>query len=444
MDTMTIATASKLLAEGSLSSQELVSQCLDSIEKQNEALNALVSISPTALAEAEALDREAVQQGRRSPLHGIPFIIKENIDVCGLPSTVSSALFKDSAPKTLDSTIAAHLRNAGAVLLGKSNMDELAAHVSGMTSVFGPTVNPFSPEGDGYSPGGSSSGSAASVAAGFSLAAVGTDTGGSVRIPAAWCGLCGLRPTHGLMSSFGVFPRAETLDAVGFFALNVQDMETLFSTLTKSVSSAEVPPSPLREFSVTVPENIFDVSLDQETTDLFNEAVENCKACGMAVTFRRIPWDFALYEKLSNTIRAYEFALHAGQWIFAFPQKELLHPLIVADYERGLSIARAEYLEALAQRKKLQSSLDELFGDSDMLLAPATPCRPLPLSSPLAAFKAARQFMDLGSVTGIPTLVVQNGKTSEGLPSGIQLIGKPWQETLLIQAGLTIEHFRLS
>ena len=438
MDTMTISAASKLLDDGQLSSQELVAHHLAAISARNEELNAVVSVSQTAMDEAEALDKEAREKGRRSALHGIPFIVKENIDVCGLPSTVSSALFKNSAPKTLDSVAVARLRNAGAVVIGKSNMDELAAHVSGITSVFGPTVNPHSPQGAPHSPGGSSSGSAASLAAGLCLGALGTDTGGSVRIPAAWCGLVGLRPTHGLISAFGVFPRAETLDAVGFFANTAQDMDLVFSTMTdRQIPAVEAPT--LNGMRITVAENIFDMPMDEETELRFTSSIEKCKNLGAVVEYRRIPWDFALFENLSNTIRAYEFALQAGQWILPFQQKEQLHPLIVADYERGLSISREDYLNALTKRRQLQGSLDEFFGDSHMLLAPVTPCRPLPLSAPLGDFKLGRRFMDLGSVTGIPALVVPNGHTSEGLPSGIQFIGKPWQEPLLIRAGMTYE-----
>ncbi len=422
--------------EGRVSSRELTGECLAAIERHAD-LNAFITVLPEALEEADRLDKEARQSGRRSPLHGIPFVVKDNVDVRGAPSTVASALFRQSAPKASDAAAIGRLRNAGAVFIGKTNLDELAAHVSGMTSAFGPTVNPYQPEGISYSPGGSSSGTAAAVASGMGLGGIGTDTGGSIRIPAGWCGLCGLRPTQGLISTYGIFPRAETLDTPGFITQNARDMDVVYSAFMDIRCDGKKRLCAKR-MRIVIPASIFDVPMDPEVRESFDAAVETFRHLGFHVERKAVPYDIELYAALANVIRPYEFAHSIGQCL-STAQKNELHPLVRADLESGVAIGTETYIDALRQRWKIRHHLGSVFDGADLLMTPVTPCRPLPLSSPLEAFKRARTYMDLGSIAGLPSLAVSGGVTNAGLPAGIQLTGTPWQEMTLIRAGIAFE-----
>lgn len=188
-----ISEAQAAMRSGKLSSVELVRRCLDRHRRYNGALNATLCLVRGALDQAAQCDADARRGRFQGRLHGIPLVVKDNIDVKGMPTTVASALFAQASPCVRDARAVEKLRGEGAIILAKTNMDEFAAHVSGRTSHWGPSVNPWRME-EGFSPGGSSSGTAAAVAAGFCWGGLGTDTGGSVRLPAAWCGLCGIAP----------------------------------------------------------------------------------------------------------------------------------------------------------------------------------------------------------------------------------------------------------
>ena len=227
---ITITQAAAALRAGELTSAALVRHALEAVRLHDGTLNAMLRVSASALEEAERCDAEAAQGSFRGPLHGIPLVIKDNIDVRGLPTTVASPLFTHAAPAKADAVAVARLRAAGAVIFGKTNLDELAAHVSGRTSCFGPTVNPWHPERR-LSPGGSSSGTAAAVAAGYCPGGLGTDTGGSIRLPAGWCGLYGIRSTQGQSDISGIYPRAASLDTVGAMARSARDIDLLLQIL---------------------------------------------------------------------------------------------------------------------------------------------------------------------------------------------------------------------
>ena len=224
-----IEEAGKKLRARELSCVELVQASLERIAALHPSLNAFLTITAeSALAEAAERDKELTAGGDRGPLHGIPIAIKDCVDVAAVRSTQGSRYFESSIPGT-DAGAVERLRAAGAVLVGKTNMNELAAGTSGKNMRFGDVHNPWS---HAHSPGGSSSGSAVAVAAGMVLAALGTDTGGSIRVPAACTGIVGLRPTFGHVPIEGVFPRAASLDVVGPLARNVRDCGFLLSALT--------------------------------------------------------------------------------------------------------------------------------------------------------------------------------------------------------------------
>ena len=228
---ITITQAAAALRAGELTSAALVRHALEAVRLHDGTLNAMLRVSASALEEAERCDAEAAQGSFRGPLHGIPLVIKDNIDVRGLPTTVASPLFTHAAPAKADAVAVARLRAAGAVIFGKTNLDELAAHVSGRTSCFGPTVNPWHPERR-LSPGGSSSGTATAVAAGYCPGGIGTDTGGSIRQPGSFCGLVAVKPTYGVVSRYGVVAFGSSLDQVGPFARSVEDAALALNALS--------------------------------------------------------------------------------------------------------------------------------------------------------------------------------------------------------------------
>src|ERR1051325_1792948 len=225
---LTITAASNLLRQKKLSPVDLTKACLDRIDLLNPTLNAFITItSENAIADAEIAEREIDQGNWRGPLHGIPIGLKDLIDTAGVKTTCGSALFADRVP-TENAYIVQRLKRAGAVLIGKQNMQEFAYGGTSTSSYFGPVRNPWDPD---RIAGGSSGGSAAAVASGMCFGAIGTDTGGSVREPAAFCGIVGLKPTYGRVSTRGVFPLSTSLDHVGPLCRNVRDTALLLQAI---------------------------------------------------------------------------------------------------------------------------------------------------------------------------------------------------------------------
>src|ERR1051325_5640237 len=228
MTELTIADASDLLRRKQLSPVELTTACLERIEQLNPAINAFITVMhDSALAEAHAAEAEIHAGNWRGPLHGIPIGLKDLIDTAGVKTTCGSALFADRIP-TEDAYIVQLLKSAGAVLIGKQNLQEFAYGGTSTSSYFGPVHNPWNHE---RIAGGSSGGSAAAVATGMCFGAIGTDTGGSVREPAAFCGIVGLKPTYGLVSTRGVFPLSTSLDHVGPLCRTVTDTALLLQAI---------------------------------------------------------------------------------------------------------------------------------------------------------------------------------------------------------------------
>lgn len=441
MEKLTLSIAAGKIRNGSLSCLELAKSCLAEITARDERLNAICHLNGDLLGEAAELDREAARGDLRGPLHGLPLAVKDNIDVRGMPSTVGSPIFRHAPAVTRDSVAVARLRAAGALIIGKANMDELAAHISGITSCHGPAVNPRD-DAVSRSPGGSSSGTAVAVAGGLCLGGLGTDTGGSIRIPACWCGICGLRTTFGHVSSFGVFPRGASLDAVSLLSLDLTDMNLLFRVVAGNAGegSAANPGRPPEETRIAVFSD-FACSVDEpDICANFELVVKRWADLGAKVEERRFP-EAAAPElgQLSNTIRAFEFARDVGPYIEASPHKGEMHPLVLQDYHRGLATGYDEYLAALGKMQQLRARLAGMFEGVDFLLAPVTAIQALPLDAPLSEFAIGRRFMDFGSLAGIPTLVHPTGLDRRNLPLGVQLMGRHYDDFALIAAGLAYE-----
>ena len=438
---ITITQAAAALRAGDLTSAALVRHGLEAIRLHDGTLNAMLHVSASALEDAERCDAEAAQGSFRGPLHGIPLVVKDNIDVRGLPTTVASPLFAHAAPAVADAAAVARLRAAGAVILGKTNMDELAAHVSGRTSFFGPTVNPWHPERR-LSPGGSSSGTAAAVAAGYCPGGLGTDTGGSIRLPAGWCGLCGIRSTQGQSAISGIYPRSASLDTVGAMARSVRDVALLLRIIADPPLRGTLgQPAPSRYLRIGIFPDLVNAKASPEVAEAYADAVARWEEFGAC-----LPVDLPLLDDPAvvdsvGIVRSYEFARDIRKDIEGNPLADRMHPVPLADYRNGQQAAPEAYHAALLHKQALSGQVNAFFTavGVDCLLLPVAFSTAPSIEAPQAAFAAGRSLVNLFSIAGVPTLVVPGELTENGMPLGMQLVGPALSERLLLDAGTAYE-----
>ncbi len=411
--------AAELLRKKSLSPVELTVECLKQIERLNPALNAFITVTnESALAEARRMEEEIQRGEYRGPLHGIPVGLKDLIDTAGVRTTAASALFKDRIP-TADAAVVSRLRACGAVLLGKQNLHEFAYGGSSVVSYFGPVRNARNPE---HIAGGSSGGSAAAVAAGMCFAAIGTDTAGSIREPAALCGVVGLKPTYGRVSARGVIPLSTSLDHLGPITKSVRDAAAVFAAITgggfTSNSSTDI-----RSLRIGVPREFFFDQLDPEV----DAAVENA----LSVLRRLVKEvrEVALSVPADRTLQAAESYAYHAERVEKSPemyQAETLRRILTG---KDVSAERTQELRQELARERL--SIHAIFDDVDVLVTPTTPAvaptvaelleKPeLLRSRELLLLRNTRPF----NVWGLPTVSVPCGLTRAGLPIGLQIAGR--------------------
>lgn len=443
---LTAFACAKALRSRKLSATALVKHCLDAITAHDAKVHAMIYCSPSALKEAEILDAKAADGIFVGPLHGIPLIIKDNIDVQDMPTTAGSAIFAHAAPATADATAVARLRAAGAIILGKSNTDELAAHVSGTTSYFGSSVNPWNIT-QKHCSGGSSSGTGVGVVAGFCCGGLGTDTGGSIRMPSGWSGLCGLRPTHGQVDVGGVYPRAVSMDTVGPMARTVQDLELLFSVFANSAmqhaleAQSQKPNKSVDQLHIGIPTALIEREASKEVLALFKNCVAQWKALGAKCTEVDLP--LIVDQEVADTvttIRCYEFTRDVRDDVEASPCKDKLHPVTLSDYVRGESISEAQYRNALTAMESYTSQFEKTLRDQGLtfMLLPSALFTAPPLPVHPDVIVSGRRLLNLFS-NGVPTLVMPAGYTDENWPIGMQLIAPRMDDPILLAAGMAYE-----
>lgn len=438
---ITITQAAAALRAGELTSAALVRHALEAVRLHDGTLNAMLHVSASALEEAGRCDTEADQGSFRGPLHGIPLVIKDNIDVRGLPTTAASPLFTHADPAEADSVAVARLRAAGAVILGKTNMDELAAHVSGRTSCFGPTVNPWHPERR-LCPGGSSSGTAAAIAAGYCPGGLGTDTGGSIRLPAGWCGLCGIRPTHGQSDVSGIYPRAVSLDTVGAMARSVRDIDLLLQVLADPpLRDALRASSSIRYLRIGVFPDLVRTKASPEAIAAYTEAVSRWEEFGECIPVSLPLLDDPAVVDSVGIIRSYEFARDIRKDIEGNPFVDKMHPVPLTDYKNGRQTAPEAYHAAMRHKQALSAQVNAFFASLqvDFLLLPVAFSTAPPINASQEAFTMGRTLVNLFSIAGVPTLVIPGEVTANGMPLGMQLVGPALSERLLLDAGTVYE-----
>lgn len=422
-----------------MSCTELTRTALERIETLQPRLNAFVTVTAErALERASALDRELRAGSDRGALHGIPFVYKDCFDTAGVRTTVGSRYFERRVPH-LDAAVVERLSAAGVVMVGKANLNEFAAGTSGKNAFFGDVRNPWALE---RSPGGSSSGTAAAVAAGMALAGIGTDAGGSIRLPAACTGLVGLRPTLGRVSTGGVFPRAFAFDAVGPLAQETRDCAVLLQAMADPpvedyLAEIEAGAAGLRIGVVA------DYSLHEVHPQIrlaLEQALGHFSSLGAVVRELRIP---ALAASAASTaffdILLFEFHRILGEIFRACPVPEqVFGPVVCENLRRGMQISEETYRRALGEREALTGAVRAAFLEVDMLLTPAMPMATPRLDAAPELFDRQRRFMTPFSLAGLPALVLPCGAI-DALPLGMQLVGDRLQEKRLFRAARAYE-----
>jgi aspartyl-tRNA(Asn)/glutamyl-tRNA(Gln) amidotransferase subunit A len=423
---------------------------LSRIERLNPTLNAFITTS-AAHARAQAKKAEAELSVRRrrktaadrGPLHGIPISLKDNIHTAGIRTTAGSAVLRDFVPAE-NAPVVTRLLQAGAVILGKTNMHEFAYGVTTNNPHFGPVHNPWDVS---RISGGSSGGSAAALAAGLCYASIGTDTGGSIRIPAALCGVTGLKPTRDLIDARGVIPLSTTLDCVGPMARTVEDTAILFEALASGAKkvkslSRKSSRSNLSKLRLGLPRDFFFDVLSDEVQKLFEDALRSLRHAGAKIVKVSIP-SLLETETAGNRIGWAE-ATHFHQKSGWFPGRSAEYGEDVRwRLEAGTKVSAADYLEALDSREKFIAQLSSTMESSrlDTLVVPT-----VPIAAPLIGEEKTRvgqaehatralllRLNRPANLAGVPAISVPCGFTPAGLPVGLQLIASANAESVLLR-----------
>jgi aspartyl-tRNA(Asn)/glutamyl-tRNA(Gln) amidotransferase subunit A len=446
---LSIAEAARQIERRTLSPVELVQSALDRIDEVEGKLNAFVVVTADQALEAARQAEREIGDGRyRGPLHGIPVGIKDLYDAVGLPTTSSSAVRSEHLP-TEDSACVARLRDAGAVMVGKTHTHEFAYGVLTPT-----TRNPWN---TGHVPGGSSGGSGAAVAAGECLMGMGTDTGGSIRIPASVCGTVGLKPTYGRVSRFGITSLCWSLDHAGPLTRTVRDAALTLQVLAgfdaRDPGSAREPvpdftsdlDAGVRGLTVGVPSNYFFDDVDPEVESAVREAIGVLEAQG--ATLREVEIPFA------EQMMAVEFGV-------LVPEASAYHQEMLREsgdrytddvrvfLDAGETVLATQYIKALRVRTLVQQAFRRAFEGLDALVCPTLPAAAAEVGQETFTFPGGTQTAVIdawvhhsapGNVTGLPALSVPCGFTSAGLPIGLQVIGRPFDEVGVLRVGQAYE-----
>jgi aspartyl-tRNA(Asn)/glutamyl-tRNA(Gln) amidotransferase subunit A len=447
IEPLTLLEAAGALRKRKISSVELTRLALERITRMNPALNAfLIVTGDTARERARALDRELADGIDRGPLHGIPIAHKDCFATKGVRTTDGSKILADRVPDH-DAEVVAQLDRSGAVMLGKTNLHELCYGITSNNPHFGAVHNPWNLE---RIPGGSSGGSAAAVADGMVFAATGTDTGGSIRIPAAFCGVVGLKPTYGRLSRRGVMPLGLTLDHVGPIARTVRDTAACFQAMAAAEPPFLNPPAGVDGLRIGVPENFFFDRLDPEITASIRRAVQTMAGLGARMLEVHLP-DM---ETLNSIGRLVVSAEAASVWKRYLDRpgfgKDAFGEDVFAALERGGLVLATEYLDAQRQRRLLTRRLAKLWTEIDCLLCPATPTTAPRIGDAVIRIGGIEEDVRIGStrlvrpfnVLGWPALAMPCGFSEEGLPIGLQLVAAPGQEETLFRVGAALEDAR--
>ena len=438
---MTIEQFGRRLRARELTAVRVTEECLRRIDADNPRLNAFITVmADEARRQAREADQELAAGNDRGPLHGVPISIKDLLDVRGVPTTAASRV-REGHVAERDAPAIAHLREAGAVFIGKTNLHEFAFGTTSEDSAFGPVRNPHDPT---RSPGGSSGGSAVSVATSMALASIGTDTGGSIRIPAAACGIVGLKAALGEVSIDGVVPLSRTLDHVGPLAQSVTDACLVHHALMGDAAAQPPAPMPIHGLRLAVPRTYFCDLLDDDVRARFEEALERLRTAGAHIDDVEIPHAADIAPVYLHIVLGDAAAYHATA-LEAMPERYTA-PVRIR-LEMGRYVMAEDYVRALAGREQLKREVDAALAQHDALILPT-----LPIPAPTigantvqigAVAEPVRNLMlrltQPFNVTGHPAISMPSGLTPAGLPCAVQLVGRKMQTDALLRVALACE-----
>jgi aspartyl-tRNA(Asn)/glutamyl-tRNA(Gln) amidotransferase subunit A len=433
---LSISEAAELLRQKKISPVDLATACLDRVERLNPVLNAFITVThESAMAQARVAEDE-IQRGEwRGPLHGIPIGLKDLIDTAGVRTTCGSALFADRVP-TEDAAVVQRLKRAGAVLIGKQNLQEFAYGGTSASSHYGAVHNPWNPK---HIAGGSSGGSAAAVAAGMCFGAIGSDTGGSIREPAAFCGIVGLKPTYGRVSTRGVFPLSWSLDHVGPLCRNVRDAALMLEAIagydaldvtcvdwpTEEYSKALSAKTDFRiGVRIGVARQPFFADLDTDIELAINEAIEVIRRMSLAVVEVLLP-------SVPTAVQAPEvYAVHKDYYANS---PELYRPWMRERLAQAAAADTGAYVADRFALERVRRTVNDVFAEVDLLVTPTTPVPPITIKqasnmSPAPAGEVWLRNTRPFNAYGLPTISIPCGFTSAGLPIGLQIAGPRFGE----------------
>jgi len=467
--TSTISTISLALRDGSITSKALVEEALESADEQLH-LNAFISMNADeARAAAAAADQERAEGRVRGPLHGIPVAIKDNLCTRGLRTTCASRFLEGFVPG-YDATVVSRLRDGGAIIFGKTNCDEFAMGSSNENSSFGPVLNP---RDNGRVPGGSSGGSAAVVAAGIVPLSLGSDTGGSVRQPAALCGVVGVKPTYGRVSRNGLVAFGSSLDQVGPFAANVKDAARLLQVIAGGdPMDATCPDQPIEEWTAGLDESDEPVRVGlpvEYTSDLTDEAraalmgpleaMDNVELVEISLPHTRFA--IAAYYVLASAEASANLARFDGirygvrvtepganlQEIYVASRTagfgpEVKRRIMLGTFALSAGYYDAYYGKAQQARAAIQADFEQAFAQVDVIASLTSPTTAFELDArsqdPLAMY-LSDIFTVPSSLAGLPAISVPAGADDQGLPWGLQVLAPHWAEDAMFRFAARIE-----
>ena len=436
---------------GGPSPVDVVDELSARIRRYDPELNVMVAFNSEAVAaEARLREQELAAGADRGPLHGIPVAVKDIIDTAGMPTTCASAAMAGHSAAS-DATVIRRLREAGAIVFGKTNTHEFACGGPSFDLPLPPARNPWNLD---HHPGGSSSGSGAGVAAGFFPLAIGTDTGGSVRHPASACGLVGLKPTYGLVSRHGVFPLAHSLDCIGGLSRTVADAGLLLNAISGcdpcDLSTVAAPWDDCLSESGRGLEGIRigylrhfheeDLEASQEVGAALDAAAEHLRDAGATVTDIRLPVLESFFSVNRVILSCEGFAIHAAM-LRERPQAYgmLARRALLA----GAFLSSEDYIAAQELRKRLVEQVETCFSQVDVLLLASSMEPPSRLDDPVETRRTyTRQARTPFSVTGNPALTIMSGLSTCGLPLSIQLATRNFEEPLLLRTAAAYEAIR--
>jgi aspartyl-tRNA(Asn)/glutamyl-tRNA(Gln) amidotransferase subunit A len=437
----TITDLAPLIASRMVSASDLTEACLSQIARDNGRLNAFISVlADRAREDARRADDE-IRAGRcRGPLHGIPVSLKDLIDLAGAPTTAASRVLEGHVA-TSDATVAARLGAAGAVFLGKCNLHEFAFGTTSEDSAYGPVRNPFDPT---RSAGGSSGGSAAAVVSGMGLASIGTDTGGSIRIPSAVCGCVGLKPTFGELPCDGIIPLSRSLDHVGPLARSVADAWLLFHTMAGRAAPGPIPSSTPAPLTLGLLRPYFMDVLSDHIATRFETGLGCLRAAGISIADRMVPHaaDTATVYLHLQLPEATSFHLHTLE-----SRPEDYTPPVRQRLELGRYVLEEDIHRARRGADVLRREVDAALEGCDALVLPTVPITAQPIGSATLAFGGRAypirglmlRLTQLFDITGHPAISLPCGHAPDNLPVGLQLVGRRGQTADLLEVAAAVE-----